>query len=372
MEVGGLVRQETGQRSLVVASFWEQRVQQLELHEVERGLAKAVAEEVGEACTPLAGVRTFRAAAANETEAAPVGPATLMRRMGTVALSLFMPYKQLPPEGRMIDKLEEECDPYERNCRVSCSTYLPSHCSAALYDVAIAALSERLCVTIADTDIRCHGVGHVRHVSGLHPSELHDGSPSAAAMASPLAVLRKVPADAEHGSRVAAAPMKRHLHIEQEPAASVPANGSGNASSSGTGGVVVNVGDHASQQRVAAAAAAAGCSQVVPGVPPPQPPPPQQPPPQQPPQQQGRSSWGTALEGQMLAPPVESPQGPTASPDLRHMYQLALAAIATQGQAAPAQGSELGAAAPAPGFTLRKRTTLAGLGLPKTAAKRKR
>ncbi|KAJ9527699.1 hypothetical protein QJQ45_025973 [Haematococcus lacustris] len=30
-------------------------------------------------------------------------------------------------------------------------------------------------------------------------------------------------------------------------------------------------------------------------------------------------------------------QGPTASPDLRHMYQLALAAIATQGQAAPAQ-----------------------------------
>ncbi|KAJ9530502.1 hypothetical protein QJQ45_012473 [Haematococcus lacustris] len=128
-------------------------------------------------------------------------------------------------------------------------------------------------------------------------------------------------------------------------------------------GVVVNVGDHASQQRVAAAAAA-GCNRVVPaGV---------QPPPQQPPQQQGRSSWGTALGGQMLAPPVESPQGPTASPDLRHMYQLALAAIATQGQAAPAQGSELGAAAPAPGFTLRKRTTPAGLGLPKTAAKRKR
>ncbi|KAJ9531410.1 hypothetical protein QJQ45_006882 [Haematococcus lacustris] len=34
--------------------------------------------------------------------------------------------------------------------------------------------------------------------------------------------------------------------------------------------------------------------------------------------------------------------------------------------------SELGAAAPAPGFTLRKRTTPAGLGLPKTAAKRMR
>ncbi|KAJ9512385.1 hypothetical protein QJQ45_013000 [Haematococcus lacustris] len=129
------------------------------------------------------------------------------------------------------------------------------------------------------------------------------------------------------------------------------------------GGVVVNVGDHASQQRVAAAAAA-GCSRVVPaGV---------QPPPQQPPQQQGRSSWGTALEGQMLAPPIASPQGPIASPDIRHMYQLALAAIATQGQAAPAQGSELGAAAPAPGFTLRKRTTPPELGLPKTAAKRKR
>ncbi|KAJ9518067.1 hypothetical protein QJQ45_009991 [Haematococcus lacustris] len=129
------------------------------------------------------------------------------------------------------------------------------------------------------------------------------------------------------------------------------------------GGVVMNVGDHASQQRVAAAAAT-GCSRVVPaGV---------QPPPQQPPQQQGRSSWGTALEGQMLAPPIASPQEPIASPDLRHMYQLALAAIATQGQAAPAQGSELGAAAPAPGFTLRKRTTPSELGLPKTAAKRKR
>ncbi|KAJ9514710.1 hypothetical protein QJQ45_028411, partial [Haematococcus lacustris] len=76
-------------------------------------------------------------------------------------------------------------------------------------------------------------------------------------------------------------------------------------------------------------------------------------------------------EGQMLAPPIASPQGPIASPDLRHMYQLALAAIATQGQAAPAQGSELGAAAPAPGFTLRKRTTPSE-GLPKTAAKRKR
>ncbi|KAJ9525696.1 hypothetical protein QJQ45_003474 [Haematococcus lacustris] len=72
----------------------------------------------------------------------------------------------------------------------------------------------------------------------------------------------------------------------------------------------------------------------------------------------------------MLAPPIASPQGPIASPDLRHMYQLALAAIATQGQAAPAQGSELGAATPAPGFTLRKRTTPSE-GLPKTAAKRK-
>ncbi|GFH23262.1 hypothetical protein HaLaN_20853 [Haematococcus lacustris] len=87
-------------------------------------------------------------------------------------------------------------------------------------------------------------------------------------------------------------------------------------------------------------------------------------PPQQPPQQQGRSSLGTALGGQMLAPPVASPRGPIASPDLRHMYQLALAAIATQGQAAPAQGTELGAA-PAPGFTLRKRTTPAGLGDPR-------
>ncbi|KAJ9532076.1 hypothetical protein QJQ45_003745 [Haematococcus lacustris] len=101
-----------------------------------------------------------------------------------------------------------------------------------------------------------------------------------------------------------------------------------------------------------------------------QPPLPPQPPPHQPPQQQGRSSWGTALEGQMLAPPIASPQGPIALPDLRHMYQLALAAIATQGQAAPAQGSELGAATPAPGFTLRKRTTPSE-GLPKTAAKRK-
>ncbi|KAJ9531613.1 hypothetical protein QJQ45_015072 [Haematococcus lacustris] len=74
----------------------------------------------------------------------------------------------------------------------------------------------------------------------------------------------------------------------------------------------------------------------------------------------------------MLAPPIASPQGPIASPDLRHMYQLALAATATQGQAAPGQGSEPGAAAPAPGFTLRKRTTPSELGLPKTAAKRKR
>ncbi|KAJ9512221.1 hypothetical protein QJQ45_012774 [Haematococcus lacustris] len=73
--------------------------------------------------------------------------------------------------------------------------------------------------------------------------------------------------------------------------------------------------------------------------------PPPQPPPQQPPQQQGK--------------------GPPASPDFGHMYQLALAAIATEGQAAMTQ-------APAPGCTLRKRTTLAGLGQPQTAAKRKR
>ncbi|KAJ9519073.1 hypothetical protein QJQ45_003551 [Haematococcus lacustris] len=161
--------------------------------------------------------------------------------------------------------------------------------------------------------------------------------------------------------------LRTAVRLEEVAAASAraPARAARKATAAAccVGGVVVNVGDHASQQRVAAAAAA-GCNRVVPaGVQPPQ---------QQPPQQQGRSSWGTAPGGQMLAPPVESPQGPTASPDLRHMYQLALATIATQGQAAPAQGSELGAAAPAPGFTLRKRTTPAGLGLPKTAAKRKR
>ncbi|KAJ9534322.1 hypothetical protein QJQ45_007012 [Haematococcus lacustris] len=170
--------------------------------------------------------------------------------------------------------------------------------------------------------------------------------------------------------------LRTAVRLEEVAAASAraPARAARKATAAAccVGGVVVNVGDHASQQRVAAAAAA-GCSRVVPaGVPPPQPPLPQQPPPQQPPQQQGRSSWGTALEGQMLAPPIASPQGPIASPDLRHMYQLALAAIATQGQAAPAQGSEPGAAAPAPGFTLRKRTTPSELGLPKTAAKRKR
>ncbi|KAJ9532759.1 hypothetical protein QJQ45_010878 [Haematococcus lacustris] len=170
--------------------------------------------------------------------------------------------------------------------------------------------------------------------------------------------------------------LRTAVRLEEVAAASAraPARAARKATAAAccVGGVVVNVGDHASQQRVAAAAAA-GCSRVVPaGVPPPQPPLPQQPPPQQPPQQQGRSSWGTALEGQMLAPPIASPQGPIASPDLRHMYQLALAAIATQGQAAPAQGSEPGAAAPAPGFTLRKRTTPSKLGLPKTAAKRKR
>ncbi|KAJ9514492.1 hypothetical protein QJQ45_016229 [Haematococcus lacustris] len=116
------------------------------------------------------------------------------------------------------------------------------------------------------------------------------------------------------------------------------------AAACSVGVVVVNVGDHASQQRVAAAATTAGCSRVVPaGVPPPQPHPPPQPPPQQPPQQ----------------------QGPPASPDFGHMYQLALAAIATEGQAAMAQ-------APTPGCTLRKRTTPAGLGQPQTAAKRKR
>ncbi|KAJ9533738.1 hypothetical protein QJQ45_026804 [Haematococcus lacustris] len=170
--------------------------------------------------------------------------------------------------------------------------------------------------------------------------------------------------------------LRTAVRLEEVAAASAraPARAARKATAAAccVGGVVVNVGDHASQQRVAAAAAA-GCSRVVPaGVPPPQPPLPQQPPPQQPPQQQGRNSWGTALEGQMLAPPIASPQGPIASPDLRHMYQLALAAIATQGQAAPAQGSEPGAAAPAPGFTLRKRTTPSELGLPKTAAKRKR
>ncbi|KAL6753614.1 hypothetical protein V8C86DRAFT_2724508 [Haematococcus lacustris] len=189
---------------------------------------------------PLAGVRTFRAAAANETEAAPVGPATLMRRMGTVALSLFMPYKQLPPEGRMIDKLEEECDPYERNCRTLTYVYETQcmSCSGTGWSRGRHNPRRSRARGSLHVCLKCHGVGHVRHVSGLHPSELHDGSPSAAAMASPLAVLRKVPADAEHGSRVAAAPMKRHLHIEQEPAASVPANGSRNASSSGTGQAV--------------------------------------------------------------------------------------------------------------------------------------
>ncbi|KAJ9531789.1 hypothetical protein QJQ45_021938 [Haematococcus lacustris] len=106
------------------------------------------------------------------------------------------------------------------------------------------------------------------------------------------------------------------------------------AAACSVGVVVVNVGDLASQQRVAAAATIAGCNRVVPaGVPPPQPHPPSQPPPQQPPQQQGWSSWG---------------KGPPASPDFGHMYQLALAAIATEGQAAMAQ-------APAPGRTLRKR-----------------
>ncbi|KAJ9506798.1 hypothetical protein QJQ45_009498 [Haematococcus lacustris] len=116
------------------------------------------------------------------------------------------------------------------------------------------------------------------------------------------------------------------------------------AAACSVGVVVVNVGDHASQQRVAAAATTAGYNRVVSaGVPPPQPHPPPQPPPQQPPQQ----------------------QGPPASPDFGHMYQLALAAIATKGQAAMAQ-------APAPGCTLRKRTTPAGLGQPQTAAKRKR
>ncbi|KAL6749568.1 hypothetical protein V8C86DRAFT_2842864 [Haematococcus lacustris] len=116
------------------------------------------------------------------------------------------------------------------------------------------------------------------------------------------------------------------------------------AAACSVGVVVVNVGDHASQQRVAAAATTAGYSRVVSaGVPPPRPHPPPQPPPQQPPQQ----------------------QGPPASPDFGHMYQLALAAIATEGQAAMAQ-------APAPGCTLRKRTTPAGLGQPQTAAKRKR
>ncbi|KAJ9516800.1 hypothetical protein QJQ45_027207, partial [Haematococcus lacustris] len=123
------------------------------------------------------------------------------------------------------------------------------------------------------------------------------------------------------------------------------------AAACSVGVVVVNVGDHASQQRVAAAATTAGCSRVVPaGVPPPQHPPPPQPPPQQPPLQQGWSSWG---------------EGPPASPDFGHMYQLALAAIATEGQAAMAQP-------PAPGCTLHKRTTPAGLGQPQTPAKRKR
>ncbi|KAJ9520417.1 hypothetical protein QJQ45_000177 [Haematococcus lacustris] len=168
--------------------------------------------------------------------------------------------------------------------------------------------------------------------------------------------------------------LRAAVRLEEVDAASAraPARAARTATTAAcsVGVVVVNVGDHASQQRVAAAAAA-GCSRVVSaGVPPPQPPPPPQLPPQQPPQQQGRSSWGTAPGGQILSTPVESPQGPTASPDLRHMYQLALAAIATQ--AAPAQGSKLGAAAPAPGCTLSTRTPPAGLELPKRAAKRKR
>ncbi|KAJ9507792.1 hypothetical protein QJQ45_019301 [Haematococcus lacustris] len=159
--------------------------------------------------------------------------------------------------------------------------------------------------------------------------------------------------------------LRTAVRLEEVAAASAsaPARAARKATAAAccVGGFVVNVGTmqassgwQQQQRQQGAAKFAARC----------------QPPPHQPPQQQGRSSWGTALEGQMLAPPIASPQGPIASPDLRHMYQLALAAIATQGQAAPAQGSELGAATPAPGFTLRKRTTPSE-GLPKTAAKRK-
>ncbi|KAK9804324.1 hypothetical protein WJX72_006761 [[Myrmecia] bisecta] len=104
-------------------------------------------------------------------------------------LSLFSPYKDLPPDGKTRSEKDESCNPEERSCQTPIHTW-ESKCKACQGTGSVRSSGGRRGRHSSFTCISCHGIGFVRRVSSRIQPDLNGGDgpdftlarPSAAAV----------------------------------------------------------------------------------------------------------------------------------------------------------------------------------------------
>lgn len=91
-------------------------------------------------------------------------------------VSLYWPYKNLPPDGQTRTEKEESCNPEEKYCQTPMHVFERA-CKACTGTGSISSNSRGRRRTASHVCTVCHGLGYVRHTSSrFMPPELNNGS----------------------------------------------------------------------------------------------------------------------------------------------------------------------------------------------------
>ncbi|KAL3136660.1 hypothetical protein ABBQ38_005901 [Trebouxia sp. C0009 RCD-2024] len=93
-----------------------------------------------------------------------------------LTVSLYWPYKNLPPDGKTRTEHEELCNPEERSCQTPMHVYERA-CKTCQGTGSISSNTRGRRRTFSYVCLRCQGIGFVRHTSSrFMPPGLNNGS----------------------------------------------------------------------------------------------------------------------------------------------------------------------------------------------------
>lgn len=93
-----------------------------------------------------------------------------------LVVSLYWPYKNLPPDGKTRLENEEQCNPEERSCQTPMHVFERA-CKACTGTGSISSNTRGRRRIASYTCTICHGLGYVRHTSSrFMPPDLNNGS----------------------------------------------------------------------------------------------------------------------------------------------------------------------------------------------------